>query len=400
MPQALIFSCVNSGSGVASGEERQIVGNLSTAATVQDGQAAIPVGVAGIFTKLALNMNATGTSRSVTFQKNGSNGNQVVTFADGTSGWTEDGTAADSVAVGDKVNVTFSSAGSNPTIYECRSVFSASSGHSSIIANGSNFDYTTASTTRYAPLGSRAQAYAAAVTDVQHKIRAPGTLNRFFVYVTTNARTNTTSFAVVINGSAGNSTVSVGSGLTGLFEDTTHTDTLSDGDLICHSITTDTGAQKIEVDLRGATITSDDNKLDTFGGNTESSARAASATVHYFPIGGLAVATNTIETQNSVAHQFVGTLSNIRMYVSANTYSAAATLRSRKNAQNGNQSVTITASTTGWFEDVSNSDVFDEDDLIAMSLSGGTSGNATFTQWGATEETFVDDDHFHHIFFD
>lgn len=78
-----------------------------------------------------------------------------------------------------------------------------------------------------------------------------------------------------------------------------------------------------------------------------------------------------------------GTLSHLGVNVTANTVDAACTVRSRINGANGDLSISITASTTGTFEDTTNSDSVAANDLLAIQYSRPTStGSITiWTQW-------------------
>ena len=74
------------------------------------------------------------------------------------------------------------------------------------------------------------------------------------------------------------------------------------------------------------------------------------------------------------------TFQNLFFRVTTNTINGSTTTTCRKNAANGNQSVSISASTTGIFEDTSNTDNYvDGDDINALIVAGGSTGTMTYT---------------------
>ena len=77
-----------------------------------------------------------------------------------------------------------------------------------------------------------------------------------------------------------------------------------------------------------------------------------------------------------------GVLSNLTVQVTGNGVTAASTLRLRKNGANGNQSVSITASTSGTFTDASNTDsIAVGDDLNYSIVTGATGTNMNFVAY-------------------
>lgn len=86
----------------------------------------------------------------------------------------------------------------------------------------------------------------------------------------------------------------------------------------------------------------------------------------------------TSETNNRYIIPFSCTLSGMWVYVIANTISATSFVRLRKNGADGNQSISITASTTGAFEDTTNSDSITSSDYVNYSVvTGGTGTSIT-----------------------
>lgn len=67
-----------------------------------------------------------------------------------------------------------------------------------------------------------------------------------------------------------------------------------------------------------------------------------------------------------------GTLSDLSANIVFNTFGSNSTLVSRVNGSNGNQSVSVTASSTGYFTDSSNTDSISAADEIAAQFTSGT----------------------------
>lgn len=90
-------------------------------------------------------------------------------------------------------------------------------------------------------------------------------------------------------------------------------------------------------------------------------------------------ASATVETKWPVA----GTLSQFAVRVSANGRGTSTTLRTCINGSLGSQTLTVPASTTGWFEDTSNTDSISANDLLcwaAVSSTGTGTLSATHAQ--------------------
>lgn len=89
------------------------------------------------------------------------------------------------------------------------------------------------------------------------------------------------------------------------------------------------------------------------------------------------------------------TLNRLYVRVTANTLTAATTIRSRKNSANGNQIISVGAGATGVFQDVVNSDALVSGDLIntsVVTVAGGTSIRITLIGYvlvSATKKTFI-----------
>lgn len=339
--------------------------------------------VAGTLSKFGMRVHTDGTARSATLRKNAANGNETFSIADAASGVFEDATNSDAVSAGDNFNSTWARTGAASNAYWIRSLFEASSGHACLYwAGGLTSSISANSTTQYiAPAGSASSN--ATESKRKAKVRTAGTLTNGHVYVSANGRTTDTTFKSRVNGADGTISIVFGSGVTGLIEDTTHTDTLAAGDDINWRWTTSTGGGTLSPVFLGLAISASSTQNDLF--SQVNAARAASGTMGHWPITSGGASATTTEANAKVQHGFDGTASRLRVYLAANTYSADATMTFRKNGANGNQTVTLTAGATGWFEDATNSDSFAATDDCNIGITGGTSGSIDIQTFALTE---------------
>lgn len=386
MAKALILTLSGAGGSIANTDNVAVAGFMLTLSSEVFAQ--FPVGVAGTFSNLAVLASSTGGSTSATFftRVSTANGNETVNLVAGSI--VEDTVNTDSVSVGNYFNYEQAV---TSVLFWSRTVFSASTNHATLFDATNNLTLNSSTIDIFvSPMGAQGGS-SATEANSQRLLRSPGTLNRFHTYV--QGLLATTVFAVRINSSDGNQTITVSSA-TGLFEDTTNTDAVVSGDKLCNRMNTNSTGN-VTVRRTGITFSTTATSNDIGGGTGPGgTTRTASTTVHYVGLAGFTSlsAAITTESQVAVSHGFAGTISKMRFYVSANTYDANATWKSRKNSADGSQSVTISTGATGWMEDTSNSDTFTASDLINYSVDGGgsTTTTATFTGWVATEsETTV-----------
>ena len=100
-------------------------------------------------------------------------------------------------------------------------------------------------------------------------------------------------------------------------------------------------------------------------------ATSVASTTNYFPLG-CNSSTGIAESIAQVVFRDTGTLKNGFASATANTRSTATTVTSRINAAPGNISVSITASTTGVFEDTVNTDSITSGIAVNMATTTGT----------------------------
>lgn len=201
-------------------------------------------------------------------------------------------------------------------------------------------------------------------------------MKNFNVVVSSNPRAlSATTYGSRIGGAGGNLAISVPASTTGQFEDTSHSDTIASGDLVNFIVTTGIGITNAIVANIFVEIETTDSTSQWANGRAVTV--NASVTNYYPMMGGINSAANyTTETQAQSKSGVAQTVSLAEAYVSANTLTADSTLKLRKNAGNGTISVSLTAGTTGWFEDTSHSDALVATDEITWQLITGATGTS------------------------
>lgn len=333
--------------------------------------------ITGTYSKLSIRVltndrgASTLKSRLVT-----ANGNQSVSIGASTTGWLEDASNTDAVSAGDDWHCQLiTGAGGSVFTYNMVQV-SFTAGSDTVMRTGCHTvtGFTSASTTRYTPLfGSFANNNTESL--VQTVIKTAATLKNLYCRVTSNGRSSTTTLGTRVNGVNGNVSVSVGAGSTGAFEDTSNTDTLSVEDAINAYVTTGTGTGTINFIALGIDIVTTNSKYQYVVGIGAGGVTHNDDTTLYYAVGGLINGFATEADSKAKANNDI-TASKLQCNISANTVSVNSTLKLRKNGADGNQAVTIMASTTGVFEDASNTDTITETDEINYALVaplGGTS---------------------------
>jgi hypothetical protein len=325
-----------------------------------------------------------------------SGGSAIKARIAGSDGTLSVGTSSNSLAI-DSANadlvtagqaVCFENRGANISLIGISAVFEAAGNHCCYYSNNDTTgkSLSTASTTFYFSLSGSTTAGADGGTTesvTSFTSRATGTWRNFQVYVGSNGRSTSTVVKSRKNTADGNCSITIGAGLTGLFEDTSNTDTLADGDSFNWSAALGTGTGAIVFNRFSSAITNATvAKNDVFV--RHGAARAASASANFPLFGGKSGGTTT-EADSKMRHGFAVTTSRLRLSVSANTYTGSATFRNRNNGADATQVLTIGAGLTGIFEDTTHTDDYGATDDANYSIAGGTSGSLTW-QWAAITE--------------
>jgi hypothetical protein len=373
-PSSVLMGASGSiGIAATTGNFSGLAGSGFVGSGVTESFIAYPMPVAGAFSGLSVPPNAgqTGTW-TAQFRKNSANGAQVVTNAALSS------LNVDPVAAGDKVDLAWG-AGTSGLIWAIQSVFSAASDHWAIYACGHQAagGNVNAGATIYprlcgSPGGQTTEA------NVQSQIGAPGTLSGLVVIISLNAATASSTAGLRKNAANGTQTVTIGAGLTGLFQDVTHTDAVVVGDLI-NGITTAGAGGTISLMVIGVAFKNTVNFLsDLFVSGVSYTAAG------YARIYGQSLGTFT-EAQAQVSHGFATRMSRYWINVTTNTCTAPSNSTVRINGVQGNQAVTVGAGLLGIFTDVINTDAVGPNDLVCYGTFPGVGGSFQPLTMGITE---------------
>lgn len=381
MSKALLLSGPDG--SCASGDEHPIsgAGGANSGDTNASHVATESMTVSGTLVRIT-----SGNSGSATFRLrvNGANGNCVATRSG--TGDVEDTTNSDSLSAGDNINYAYTDTGTNSGIAYLRTLVEFASGHGNIhgVSGVGGIIFDVASATRYIGLGGSLLADGTAtIANAQWKVRGYTTVEAIQCIVSANARTNTSTISLNVNGTDVGSAISIGAAATGEFTVTGMAQALSPGDLVCLSITLSTGIEDLTLRTAGVTFKSTGNASETFCGNYNGVARTASATASYYPIGAQMFDSAFTEANQRLKVGFAARCTNLRCYVSANTYTGDATLKLYKNGS-AVITVTITAGVTGWFENTSDTTDITDTDELSLEIDEGTANSATFTHAGFT----------------
>ena len=370
---------------LASGDENNLFGYVSDNTTEANTQASCTEDAT--FSKLGANIISGGSgTNNFRFRDAGGDGQQLATRAG--AGTCEDTTNTDVLSAGDLFNIAYTDTGSNsgPAWVKANVEFSSGHGNFHGCADFSGAVHDVASATRFLPVvGTLLTDGQVTEDNVEWKVRGYDSFAGLQVRVTANARTNNSDFQNRIDGGFGSLLCQFAGGATGLVIDTSPADAITDGQTINASLTLSTGVEDLTVTFVVATLKSSSSKSDTFAGRQNGIIRTASATANYIPIGGhIHSLTATTEEQARIKPGFAAVVSNLRCYLSANTYTGNGTL---KLYQNGSAVITTTITASGgaaWYENTSDTITIDADDELSFEFDEGTSGSITIHSVGIT----------------
>jgi len=334
---------------------------------------------AGVFSNLFIRVIASNTINTTTYQfrKNTANGNQIISILAGTTGEFEDVANTDAISIDDEACLSVvTGAGTSEIIrYTLRSLlFLANSSSVSFLLGQTLMSFATDSVTRYSVIIGYGAALGQTVEgNVQHTARNTGTVTAFSGYIQTNARITTSTVGLRKNTANGNSVLSIGAGLTGWFQDITNTDTVAIGDFLNYYATTSTGGGALYFKHSVLEFVNSDAFQTIAGGQNLQGVAYTSSSVSTSDITGY-VAVGIDEANESARIDYASTQSNFHINLQVNGVTSTSTWRVRKNLANGNQVISIPASTTGKFEDVTNTDSFSAGDDLCTQLTAGAGG--------------------------
>lgn len=357
---------------------------------------------AGTFSNLSVNVqsNTLNVSATIRLRINGSNGNQVLTVGSGATGVFEDSSNTDTISANDLVSLSMVAAagtGSMRPIMASVHYEVTSYAVSKMVMQTSTFSLSSSASPYYYGLPELIFTDASLATEATRKYTAQCafTAKNLTVYIGANTRLTSTAFVIRKNGGDGNQTLTVGSGATGRFEDTSNTDSYSIGDTLAVKFTLTVGTGSLSPYHAAIDLVSSGGDAVYYGGSDFSS-QSAGTTLYYSPIIG-AYNSNSSAAGLRAYPQIGFDAERFSCHVAANTLSAGTTLSFMVNGSAVNQTLSIGAGATGLFEDTTHTDtIVDGDGISFKSVCAAGSGAITFAHmafvgaYGADGTTYED----------
>jgi hypothetical protein len=332
------------------------------------------------------------------FRKNGANGNQSASIAAGTTGLFEDVSSVDTLAPGD----LFCTSITTPT--DAAKSVSVSSILLTLDSDGaaitypgchstSVFDPWDSSSTSALSLGigwGGYQATASSFPTNSPRMNVSGVLSNLQVRVKTNTRTEDCVVTTRINNANGNQSVTITAGVTGLFEDTTNTDTIDGDDQVGFLLTSVAASGTILVSRVGTMLSSAAREMPlASSGNAGLLVSNEGDDKYLRLLGRSAGAGSTTLTANTNATAlripFDCVARKMWMRTAGTVGTAPLVLHFSINGSDANQAISIPVSTaSGYFEDASNTDDVTAGDDISIHYPAATGASHTLGSWGVT----------------
>jgi len=187
------------------------------------------------------------------------------------------------------------------------------------------------------------------------------------------------TFRFRVDGSNGNQAATITASTTGVFSDTSNSDTVSQAQKVGFMFDYGTTGS---ITIKAASV-EDTGNATQCGGYQANSAISSDSFVDFTD-----VINNPTEAQQQAPAPANMTYANAHCNVTVNSRSSATQFRIRIAGSNGNTNATITASTTGIFADTSNSDAVNQGDLVNYMFDVAT-GSGSVTVRGAGLERSV-----------
>lgn len=341
-----------------------------------EGDAQFPCVPGGTFSGMSVMADTNGSTNATTinFRNNGAGGNQTVSISGGVTGTFTDSTHSDVVSAGNKYclqQVT----GSGTVSFRANAV-----GMAFASGGADGFPLATINTSGQNVIRTIRYFCAPGIASLsttegsrQGVILAHGATN-FYVRLSSNNNNVGSSATLRKNGAASNLAVSIGAGVSGSFQDTTHSDSFADNDLVDVQYD-DTGSSTGLVTFVNAGWWATPSASVQNVSTGQNSSVIGSSSQYFVPTVGNAVAVTT-ESQAQVPVRAASTWGNIALNVSGTFGGSGGTLTSRVNGSNGNQSVSIGSGVTGIFRDSTHTDSLSVGDKICLGVLplGGAGG--------------------------
>jgi hypothetical protein len=181
----------------------------------------------------------------------------------------------------------------------------------------------------------------------------------------------------------GNQVISIGASTTGYVEDTTHTDSVTSGDLIDTAGVSGAGTVNANVCFAVMTFTSSGTAVDIRQGSTRVAAQGFSNTVtNYLKICGGNIFVFATESDAQTKMPFAALSSNLIVNLVSTGAGSTQSMVTRKGGVTGNQAVAINPTVSGYVQDSTHSDSSAAGDLLNLMVPAIGNGNLAFNMIG------------------
>ena len=220
------------------------------------------------------------------------------------------------------------------------------------------------------------------LADFRMPIRDTMTWSNLAIYVVTNGNGNPVTTHSRVSGVNGNQTFVVATNTTGYFEDTTHSDSLTNTSAISYYFHTSSGGSFL-CEYISSLLTSANTKVPLFSMGTNSMSYTLG---QYLSITGYMTASTTADYV-AVKAQAAASVTQLAVYVYIAS-NATMTAKVYVNTGAGNNTITITANTTGLFEDTTpHTDSITAGQMVSCVITGAGSNpyiHFCGVQWDST----------------
>lgn len=326
---------------------------------------------------VSANSRTSGTAE-LRLRKGNVDANNVCSIPFGTTGHFTDSTSSDTIIVNNNIDyaVKYGTGGTGSVTFKSTSCVIDTTSSNTITRLGAYINGTVSAGTTYSQPVDATLAFNATEANVQVKVSA-GTIKNMFVYIPSNSRDGDSTGMYRINGADSGLGVTILDSAIGTFQNDTSSAALAEGDLL--ALKTVRGGTGGSISLSQSScnfVTTDNSFISIMGGAF--SVSPTGATSYYLQVGGENTSTTSTEAQQK-QRVYVDNFSagKLRVHLTTNTVASTSTFKLRKNGADTGLSINIAASTTGLFEDTTNSVSLSSGDDINYILNSGGSGSQT-----------------------
>lgn len=251
------------------------------------------------------------------------------------------------------------------------------------ICNGSLTANQGAGSSKYPPWGSGENNAQTITIPTQVLLKTGGTASRLYIRIPTNGVNAASSWQSYINGGVGvQDGGSIGSGVTGEFEDLLHSDPLLANDVVSSQLVVGAGGTNLTGCMFAvlfAALGGTQNILQLVNW-----AANGTSNTNYYGLAG--TRSTTVESGAQLLKvKTAGTYRGFQANVSTNTRTTDSEYRMRVASADGMETLPVIAATTGRVSDLSNSDVVISGDFVDGRTTSGTGAGT-----GASAQSSVD----------